>query len=103
MTQSAMALSLAGISFLLTVIWGPPLIRILRHFKVGKQIRVRRPRTTFYKNGHTHNGRRDDRDPGCVCNAASECRLTDWGALPRTIDHLADGCDGSIRCTGSCR
>ena len=51
MTQSAMALSLAGISFLLTVIWGPPLIRILRHFKVGKQIRVEGPERHFTKMG----------------------------------------------------
>ena len=51
MTQSAMALSLAGISFLLTVIWGPPLIRILRHFKVGKQIRAEGPERHFTKMG----------------------------------------------------
>jgi phospho-N-acetylmuramoyl-pentapeptide-transferase len=51
MTQSAVALSLAGLSFILTVIWGPPLIRILRHFKVGKQIRVEGPERHFSKLG----------------------------------------------------
>jgi len=43
MSQVALALSLAGLSFLLTVIWGAPLLRILRHFKIGKIIRVDEP------------------------------------------------------------
>ncbi len=30
-------------SFAMTVIWGPPLLRVLRHFKVGKIIRVEEP------------------------------------------------------------
>jgi phospho-N-acetylmuramoyl-pentapeptide-transferase len=51
MTQSTVALSLAGLSFILTVIWGPPLIRILRHFKIGKQIRVEGPERHFSKLG----------------------------------------------------
>jgi phospho-N-acetylmuramoyl-pentapeptide-transferase len=51
MTQSAIALALAGFSFILTVIWGPPLIRVLRHFKVGKQIRVEGPERHFSKLG----------------------------------------------------
>ena len=51
MTQSALAISLAGLSFVLTVIWGPPLIRILRYFKVGKQIRVEGPERHFSKLG----------------------------------------------------
>jgi phospho-N-acetylmuramoyl-pentapeptide-transferase len=51
MTQSAVALSLAGLSFILTVIWGPPLIRILRHYKVGKLIRVEGPERHFSKLG----------------------------------------------------
>lgn len=51
MTQSTVALSLAGLSFVLTVIWGPPLIRILRHFRVGKQIRVEGPERHFSKLG----------------------------------------------------
>jgi phospho-N-acetylmuramoyl-pentapeptide-transferase len=51
MTPSTVALSLAGLSFILTVIWGPPLIRILRYFKVGKQIRVDGPERHFSKLG----------------------------------------------------
>jgi len=38
------ALILASISFLLAVVWGPFLIRILRHYGVGKQIRIDGPR-----------------------------------------------------------
>jgi phospho-N-acetylmuramoyl-pentapeptide-transferase len=43
MKQIALALSLAGLSFMMTVIWGGPLLRILRHFKIGKIIRVDEP------------------------------------------------------------
>jgi phospho-N-acetylmuramoyl-pentapeptide-transferase len=43
MKQVALALSLAGLSFIMTVIWGGPLLRILRHYKVGKIIRVEEP------------------------------------------------------------
>jgi phospho-N-acetylmuramoyl-pentapeptide-transferase len=44
MTQNnAFVLGLAMFSFVMTVIWGTPLLRILRHFKVGKIIRVDEP------------------------------------------------------------
>jgi phospho-N-acetylmuramoyl-pentapeptide-transferase len=43
--------ALAGFSFMLTVIWGPPLLRILRYFKVGKAIRVEGPERHFTKLG----------------------------------------------------
>jgi phospho-N-acetylmuramoyl-pentapeptide-transferase len=43
MRQVALALSLAGLAFVMTVIWGGPLLRILRHFRVGKIIRVEEP------------------------------------------------------------
>jgi phospho-N-acetylmuramoyl-pentapeptide-transferase len=46
-----LTLALAGLSFLLTVIWGPPLLRILRYFKVGKAIRVEGPQRHFSKMG----------------------------------------------------
>ena len=41
--QMSFVLSLAGLSFMMTVIWGPPLLRILRHWKIGKVIRVDEP------------------------------------------------------------
>ena len=40
MSQTAMALSLGGITFLLSVIWGGPLVRILRMLRIGEQIRI---------------------------------------------------------------
>ena len=43
MSQTSFVLSLAMLSFVLTVIWGPPLLRILRHYKIGKIIRVDEP------------------------------------------------------------
>ena len=43
MRDSTVALALAGLTFLLTVIWGGPLIAVLRRFKIGKQIRIDEP------------------------------------------------------------
>jgi phospho-N-acetylmuramoyl-pentapeptide-transferase len=43
MNKTAFVLSLAMLSFIMTVIWGPPLLRILRHFRIGKLIRVDEP------------------------------------------------------------
>ncbi len=51
MKESALELSLAGLAFMMTVIWGGPLLRILRHFKIGKQIRVEEPGRHFVKMG----------------------------------------------------
>ncbi len=43
MNQATLAISLAGLSFMLSVIWGGPFLRVLRHFKIGKLIRVEEP------------------------------------------------------------
>jgi len=51
MNDAGLALSLAGLAFMMTVIWGGPLLRILRHFKIGKQIRVEEPGRHFIKMG----------------------------------------------------
>jgi len=51
MRQIALSLSLAGLSFIMTAIWGGPLLRILRHFKVGKIIRVEEPDSHRVKMG----------------------------------------------------
>jgi phospho-N-acetylmuramoyl-pentapeptide-transferase len=51
MTDSPMALGLAGLSFLLTAIWGEPLLRILRHYKIGDLIRIEGPQRHFTKMG----------------------------------------------------
>lgn len=51
MNESTVALSLAGLSFMMTVIWGSPLLRILQHFKIGKLIRVEEPARHFVKMG----------------------------------------------------
>jgi phospho-N-acetylmuramoyl-pentapeptide-transferase len=49
--DTPMALALSGLSFMMTVIWGGPLIRVLRHFKIGKLIRVEGPKSHFAKMG----------------------------------------------------
>lgn len=51
MNETPMALALSGLSFVMTVIWGGPLLRILRHFKIGKLIRVEGPNRHFTKMG----------------------------------------------------
>lgn len=47
----AFALALATASFVIAVVWGPPLIRLLRKWRVGKQIRVELPTTHQTKMG----------------------------------------------------
>jgi phospho-N-acetylmuramoyl-pentapeptide-transferase len=51
MTEAPMALALSGISFLMAVIWGQPLLRILKHYKIGKIIRVEGPNSHISKMG----------------------------------------------------
>lgn len=43
MRDIAFSLSLAGLAFIMTAIWGNPLLRVLRHFKLGKIIRIEQP------------------------------------------------------------
>ncbi|MBN1815000.1 MAG: phospho-N-acetylmuramoyl-pentapeptide-transferase [Anaerolineae bacterium] len=45
------ALILASIAFLLAVVWGPLLIRILHHYEMGKRIRIDGPRSHITKQG----------------------------------------------------
>jgi phospho-N-acetylmuramoyl-pentapeptide-transferase len=51
MRENALALALAGFSFMLTVIWGQPLLRILRHLKIGESIRMDGPQRHISKLG----------------------------------------------------
>ena len=51
MSQAPMTLALAGLTFLLTVIWGLPLLRILRYLKAGKAIRLEGPQRHLSKMG----------------------------------------------------
>lgn len=47
----AFSLTLGGVTFLLAVIWGGPLIEIMRRLKLGKQIRIEGPQTHMKKMG----------------------------------------------------
>jgi phospho-N-acetylmuramoyl-pentapeptide-transferase len=49
--EGSLAISLAMLGFMLTVIWGGPLLKILRHFKIGKLIRVEEPGQHMVKMG----------------------------------------------------
>lgn len=51
MSQAPMTLALAGLTFLLSVIWGPPVLRVLRYFKAGKAIRLEGPQRHLAKMG----------------------------------------------------
>jgi phospho-N-acetylmuramoyl-pentapeptide-transferase len=51
MSDSTLAIALSMLSFMMAVIWGGPLIRILRHFRVGKIVRVEGPETHIAKMG----------------------------------------------------
>ena len=51
MTETALALVLGGFTFMITVIWGGPLIRVLRILKLGQQIRIEAPSRHITKLG----------------------------------------------------
>jgi phospho-N-acetylmuramoyl-pentapeptide-transferase len=51
MQEATFALTLGGITFLLTVIWGSPLIALLRRYRIGKQIRIELPQSHQTKLG----------------------------------------------------
>jgi phospho-N-acetylmuramoyl-pentapeptide-transferase len=47
----AFALTLGGVTFLMAVIWGSPLVELMRRFNLGKQIRIDGPQTHQSKMG----------------------------------------------------
>lgn len=51
MKETSLAIALSGLGFILAVIWGGPLIRILKHFRLGKMIRVEGPDSHITKMG----------------------------------------------------
>jgi len=51
MREASLSLTLSLLGFMLAVIWGGPLIRILRYFKIGKLIRVEGPDSHQVKMG----------------------------------------------------
>ncbi|NSW51070.1 MAG: phospho-N-acetylmuramoyl-pentapeptide-transferase [Anaerolineae bacterium] len=55
-SEISLALTLATLSFMLTVIWGSPWIKLMRHFKVGKLIRVEGPERHMTKMGTPYMG-----------------------------------------------
>lgn len=50
-SEATFALSLGGITFLLTVVWGRPMLEVLRRLKIGKQIRIEGPERHLTKAG----------------------------------------------------
>ncbi len=51
MNNISIALALSGLSFMFSVIWGDPLLRVLRDFKIGKIIRIEEPTRHMTKMG----------------------------------------------------
>lgn len=51
MSSTSIALALSVLGFMLAIIWGDPLLRILRHFRIGKMIRVEGPERHITKMG----------------------------------------------------
>lgn len=51
MKETSLALTLTGLSFMMTVIWGGPLIRMLHYFRIGKLIRFEGPNSHITKMG----------------------------------------------------
>lgn len=51
MKETSLALALSMLAFMMSVIWGGPFIRLLRHFRIGKVIRVEGPQSHQVKMG----------------------------------------------------
>jgi len=51
MKETSLALALSGLGFILSVIWGGPLLRILKTLKIGKMIRIEGPDSHMSKMG----------------------------------------------------
>jgi phospho-N-acetylmuramoyl-pentapeptide-transferase len=51
MKEASISLALSSFAFMLAVIWGTPLIRLLKHLKIGKLIRVDEPGSHITKMG----------------------------------------------------
>ncbi len=51
MKDTSLALTLSALSFMMAIIWGGPLIRALRHLRIGKLIRVEEPDAHSVKMG----------------------------------------------------
>ncbi len=51
MNDSSLAIGLSGLSFMLALIWGGPLLRVLKHYKIGKLIRIEGPESHLKKLG----------------------------------------------------
>ncbi|MRR29896.1 phospho-N-acetylmuramoyl-pentapeptide-transferase, partial [bacterium] len=51
MSSTSVALALSVFGFALAIIWGPPLLRVLRYFRIGKMIRVEGPESHVSKMG----------------------------------------------------
>ena len=49
--EASLALALSGLGFILSVIWGGPLLKALKHFRLGKIIRVEGPESHITKMG----------------------------------------------------
>ncbi len=47
----ACALTLGGFTFLMAVIWGSPLVELMRRLRLGAQIRIDGPQTHLQKMG----------------------------------------------------
>jgi phospho-N-acetylmuramoyl-pentapeptide-transferase len=51
MTNTSVVIAISGLSFLMTIIWGDPLIRLLRTWRIGKIVREDGPNEHMTKTG----------------------------------------------------
>ncbi len=52
MENTSVIIAVSGLSFLMTVIWGDPLIRLLKVWRIGKIVREDGPDQHFVKWAH---------------------------------------------------
>ena len=97
MKETSLALTLSAFTFILAVIWGGPLLRLLRQLKIGKLIRVEEPDAHITKMGTPTMGGVMIILPGDFCYFHAKCCFFDRFECLWTIDHPSFSCHGCIR------
>ncbi len=98
--ETPLALALSGLSFMMTVIWGGPLLRVLRHFNIGKLIRVEGPHSHYAKMGTPTMGGVMIILPVALLTDPAQCGFPDRAERAGPLGHRAAGRHGVVRAAG---
>ncbi len=98
----AYALTLGTVAFLLAVIWGNPLLALLRKYSIGKQIRIDGPSSHQVKMGTPTMGGTDDYRAGGAHHGSAEHRQSVRSNADRAVHPSAHHRDAGVWGIGIC-